>query len=511
MACAVGTLRLIPAPMPDDAGAFALFALALLAFVGLGEALRAWGGWRPEASRRVVHALTGLAVAACPPLFTGPGPIYALAVAFIGVNLVAIRRGLLLGMHGIARRSLGTVTFPLALVFALWACWTLDPGRIYVLQTAFLVLALSDPLASLVGSRLRRPGRVRVGQHPKSIAGSAAFFLSAWALTAGALAGLGPVGMTPGQTVGAAFVAAGLATAAEAVMGEGWDNLGIVVAAVVALIAAEADPGAVGAMVVALGVAVAFGVAARVVGFLALDGALAAGLLAFGVLALGGWAWAVPAATFFVLSSLLSKLGRRRKAGAAALAEKGSTRDAGQVLANGGVGGALLVGHLLFPEAGWVYWAFAGSFAAAAADTWGTEVGTLVGGPTRLAWSGRRVPPGTSGGVSAAGALGALAGAAVVFTSLVPFAEEHLAGMGWGTAGLVVVGGGWLAGFVDSLLGATVQARYRDAAGAVTERAASAAGPHPLVRGWRAVTNDRVNLLCTLSGAALPALALWIL
>ena len=204
-----------------DLSATALFGLALLAAVGMGEALRSKAGWPAEASRQVVHAMTGVLVVACPFLFERPGGIYVLAGGFVLVNLWAAPRRAFPGMHGIRRRSWGTVTFPLALVFALATCWTLDPGRVYVLQAAFLVLAVSDPLASVVGMRAERLRRFRVGTNEKSVAGSLAFFLSAWALTAGALTVLGGPPLTLVGVGAAAFVAAALATGAEALAEDG--------------------------------------------------------------------------------------------------------------------------------------------------------------------------------------------------------------------------------------------------------------------------------------------------
>ena len=277
----------------------------------------------------------------------------------------------------------------------------------------------------------------------------------------------------------------------------------IVVAVVVPLTVVHEEPAATGLLLTALGVAVAFGIVAYAVRFLDPSGAFAASGLAFSVVVLGA-AWAVPGAAFFVLSSLLSKMGRRRKATAEALAEKGSRRDAGQVYANGGVAWALLVVYVFAPSDA-LYWGYVGAFAAAAADTWGTEIGTLAGGSTRLIWSGRRVPPGTSGGVSAAGTLGALAGAGVVFLSALPFAGAFLDPLGTGWTALLVVGSGTAAALVDSLLGATAQALYRDPrSGGLTERVGSDAEVYVLVRGRRWLTNDRVNLVCTLTGGLLP-------
>ncbi len=490
-----------------DFTAFVLFGLGLLAVVGAGEALRARAGWRAESSRRFVHALAGLLVALSPEWFGEPTWIYGLAGAFALVNLWAVPRRVFPGMHGIERRSWGTVTFPLALLFALATCWTLDAERVYVLQTAFLVLAVADPLASFVGTRLARPGRFVVGANEKSVAGSLAFFLAAFGIAAVALGVGGPPGLSP-PTLPTAFAVAVLATGAEGLATRGWDNFFIVVAVVAALTVAHGDPGAASSLTMAVLAAAGFGVVAYGVRFLDRSGALAAAGLAASVLVLGP-AWAVPGAAFFVLSSLLSKLGRRRKAAARGGDDKGSRRDAGQVYANGGAAWALLVAYVFVPSDA-LYWGYVGAFAAAAADTWGTEIGTLVGGPTRLVWSGRRVAPGTSGGVSVAGTLGALAGAGVVFLSAAPvvggfFEPGFYEAFGAPAAGVLVVGSGVVAALVDSLLGATVQALYRDGDGGLTERAPEDEQGHALVRGRRWITNDRVNLACTLTGGALAA------
>lgn len=491
-----------------DLPAFLGFSVLLAAVVGAGEGLRALAGWRPEASRRFVHAATGLAVAAAPFFFDSPLWLYVLAAAFVGINLVSVLRGWFPGMHAIQRRSIGTVTFPLALLVALATCWTLDPSRIYILQVAFVVLALSDPLASLVGMGLRKPGRIFVGPNEKSYAGSAAFFVSSFIIIAFTLSVVSAGAWSTTEVVLAALVAATLSTGAEALATAGWDNLFIVIAVLAPLSWLHVYPGEVGLLAVSAGVALVFIAASRAVGFLTLDGAIAAGGLAFFVLAFGGWAWAVPAFAFFFLSSLLSKAGRRRKASAEALAEKGSTRDSGQVYANGGIAWLLLLAYVFFPELDLLYWGFAGAFAAAAADTWATEIGTLVRGPTRLIWSGARVPPGTSGGVSVAGTLGALLGSTMVFASLYPFAGAYFDTVGLPLAAILVIGGGFVASLLDSLLGATAQAVYRDAtSGLLTERPGLDLS-HALVRGWRWLNNDRVNLACTFAGAVLPVLAL---
>jgi uncharacterized membrane protein len=57
------------------------------------------------------------------------------------------------------------------------------------------------------------------------------------------------------------------------------------------------------------------------------------------------------------------------------------------------------------------------------------------------------------------------------------------------------------------VLGATLQARYRDPrTGLDTEKPATDGAAHRLVRGWAWLNNDRVNLVCTGVGAALALL-----
>ena len=125
------------------------------------------------------------------------------------------------------------------------------------------------------------------------------------------------------------------------------------------------------------------------------SGAIAAFFVGTIVFGAGGWPAAAVLFAFFIPSTLLSRFGRERKK--AAVEAKHGARDGWQVLANGGVA-ALCV--LLALRGGMPFYAaFAGAFAAAAADTWGTEIGTLSSAAPRSIVTLRRVAPGLSGGI----------------------------------------------------------------------------------------------------------------
>lgn len=217
-------------------------------------------------------------------------------------------------------------------------------------------------------------------------------------------------------------------------------------------------------------------------------GAFVVGTIVFGT---GGWPGAAVLFAFFLPATLLSRLGAKRKRALRELTKQGP-RDAWQVLANGGVA-ALAAVLALHGEARFAC-AFAGAFAAASADTWGTEIGTLSQRAPISALTLRPVAPGFSGGITLLGSLATVAGALCV--ALV----ARLAGV----APLWPVAAGGIAGAVaDSLLGASLQAlRWCPVCARECETNPHDCGtPTQLRRGLSWLENDGVNLAATLCGA----------
>jgi uncharacterized protein (TIGR00297 family) len=239
------------------------------------------------------------------------------------------------------------------------------------------------------------------------------------------------------------------------------------------------------------------------------SGALAAALSGGLIFGLGGYAWAALLLTFFISSSALSKNFARRKQALSEKFAKGSRRDWGQVLANGGLGAILVIVQAALPGETWPWVAFAGAMAAVNADTWATELGVLSPGLPRLITTWRPVERGASGAVSLTGSLAALGGAALVALLAALFSINK------GIGGLILASvlGGVCGSFFDSLLGATVQAIYWcPNCQKETER-------HPLhlcatptvsFRGWRWLDNDWVNFISSVLGAGI-AVGIWVL
>ncbi|HUX45928.1 MAG TPA: DUF92 domain-containing protein [Terracidiphilus sp.] len=195
----------------------------------------------------------------------------------------------------------------------------------------------------------------------------------------------------------------------------------------------------------------------------------------------------VPVLTLLLLTSLSTRLGRRRKL-ALGTAESRSGRNAAQVAANLGAAAlvssqlaqAWLISQRWLPAAAHAPAALAtpalAALAEAAADTLSSELGQLMSSRPRMITTLRTAPPGVDGAISLGGTcIGMLAAA------LVAAAGSFALGGGWPM--LVLSWAGGVFGlFFDSLLGATLEPR-----------------------GW--LNNDGVNFLSTVSAAAF-ALAL---
>ena len=416
----------------------------------------------------------------------------------------------------------GVIYLPLCLAAYVWV-WHGDPSGF---RTAFLYLtvATNDALAQITGQLFgRRPLAPRLSP-AKTLEGALGGVLLAGAMGAALSPAVGwryPFGAGLGLVMGLASLAGDLIASAwkrasglkqySGVLGahggvlDRFDSL-IFAAPVFYLLLTP------GSLQFLLGLLLSSligyaGYRRRSLSASGVFGAILVGTLIFGF---GGWAWGTLLVVFFVSASALSHFKESRKAALAEKFSKGSQRDLAQALANGGAGALAALGFGFWPHPLW-WAAFAGAMATVNADTWATELGVLSRSAPRLITTGRPVEVGTAGGLTLAGTLAALGGAALI--GLVAAAFDLAAGQSLlRAAALVAVAAaaGLLGSLLDSLLGATVQAIYYcDACRKETERHPlhTCGGPTRHLRGLPWLNNDWVNFLSALLGAALAALA----
>lgn len=486
-------------PFKSEWITFAIILGLILGIVGLSEVIRQRFRISGEHTRQFVHVGVGLLVVLSPFIFKSALQPIVLALVFIVLNLIALQKGQMKGMHTTERRSYGTVFFPLTFLILILLYWHSDPT---ILIVGMLIMTIADPLASIVGTSVKQPLLFRFWHDSKSVQGSVTVFVVSFVITVLFFA----LGRKIDQITVPGFLslliigsAVGVvAVLSEAISSAGSDNLSLPIFSAVMLDIMQSLT-FYGQLTVLGWILFSFllAYAAYKLQALTLGGAAGAMLLGSLVFSIGGIYWVIPMATFFILSSILSRIGKIKKTILKGIVEKGSNRDLYQVYANGGI--ALLMALCYFyTEQEIFYLMFLGSLAAATADTWGTEIGVFSQRQPVHILTRKPVPTGTSGGITVLGTSGVFAGAGVLTLSGILPIETSL----WALFVIIALSG-ILGALVDSVVGGTIQAQYSCLhCGKTTEKLIHCGSYQTqLISGYCWINNDIVNLICTASGA----------
>lgn len=263
------------------------------------------------------------------------------------------------------------------------------------------------------------------------------------------------------------------------------------------------------------------------------SGAFAAIVLGTLMFGLGSFAWFGTLIAFFVSSTLLTKHKRRSKEAAESRYAKSGNRDAGQVIANGGIGLILCLIHAVWPHPLW-WAAFVGVMASVTADTWATEIGGLSRSVPRSILHGRKVTPGTSGGVTLLGLAASAAGGIFIggaawslarlgaylyesseaAQSIAPQWIGDVAISGGAPVFYLLLGmiSGLFGSLADSWMGAVWQVMYRcSVCGEEVEKSNHCYQPARRIRGFPWLNNDGVNIAASCLGGLAAVIIGWLL
>jgi uncharacterized protein (TIGR00297 family) len=251
-------------------------------------------------------------------------------------------------------------------------------------------------------------------------------------------------------------------------------------------------------------VVVAVALAAVLLNTIDARGFLACAIVGFAIMYGGGFQWFMMVAIFFILGVIftLYKYGYKRRIGAAQ--RKGGARNWPHILANGGLASIVALANLFGPSLSFAA-LFLGAISTSAADTAATELGLLYQSKPRLITRpSKTVSPGTSGGVSPLGFVGAALASAVIGLLGIPLG---ILPNPYFLVPIAIAGG--LAGAIaDSLMGATMQRKgYCVVCGKPTEALTHCGERTKTTGGFPFVENNVVNVLSTIVGA-LVSLAL---
>ncbi|NQV50320.1 MAG: DUF92 domain-containing protein [Candidatus Marinimicrobia bacterium] len=493
--------------LPNEWISFFLFFGIIMFFIGIAEISRKVLHISPELTRKFVHVMVGILVSLAPFFLTAKLPVILLGIIFTFLNYVALKKDGLKGMHTTERISFGTVYFPIAFTLLVIMFWD---RNIVIFIVAMLILAFADTAATVVGERINSKNKFILWHDKKSWPGSIAFFttalvvmLTCYPIYTGFLNDNPlPLIHLVGMSVFVAFVS----TVAEAVSKRGSDNLTLTLTAALGmdLYLTSMNNGTLVALSGWFIVSFILGFGAFKLKALSVSGGFGAFLLGVFMFGMGGWHTTLPLIGFFVLSSLLSKIADRQSKPDVILS-KGSQRDIVQVYANGGIPLIITIAWYLSSfSIEWLYWAFLASLASATSDTWETEIGSFSKKLPLNILTWKRVAKGYSGGVSFLGTLGGLVGAVSII------AISYFMGyLEWDPALIaVIIFSGFLGSVVDSILGASIQAKFTcEVCGKSTERLSHCHQETRHVSGYLWLDNDWINVAGSLSGGVIFVLA----
>ena len=137
-----------------------------------------------EFTRKFAHFTSTLAVVPFPYIFTSHWYVLVLAIIFFVILLFTQKIKQLNSIHDIERKSIGSYLLPLSIYITFLISNLSDNKYIFILP--MLILAISDPMASILGMNIvNYNGKIKIfgRKLAKTYLGSGAFFVSSFIIS----------------------------------------------------------------------------------------------------------------------------------------------------------------------------------------------------------------------------------------------------------------------------------------------------------------------------------------
>ena len=383
---------------------------------------------------------------------------------FFFILLGVIRKG---WMQVNEYRTYGIALFPLAFAALLFIPFFSN----FIIVYAVLILGISDALAGIFGEYFGKQKIIFLAEN-KSWIGFTAFYVSALAVSLFYFNNFSLHGIL------FCMALALLPAITELFSYRGSDNFTVpLFTAAWALLLIDLSAVQLQTLLLAAIIFALLSAFAVYKKWLTVSGATAAFWMALLLFITGGLKAFIAPGIFLISGSLLSKLNKTQK-------EK-EGRNAKQVFANGITGIIFMILYGIVKEEIYLITAIV-SFCISMADSTSSELGFYFKGATFDILSFKKLQPGVSGGISAAGTLAGLAGAVLLAFITSYFYSFSL------SVFLCILIAGFAGMLADSILGSWLQIKYKTLDGKLCDDEENGAKK---VKGLSWCTNDMVNIL----------------
>ena len=151
---------------------FLLFFLSIITLIVLSEFILK-NFWSNKTNRKIIHITVGTAVSFTPYFFTHNHQPVLLAFIFL-LSIFLVKEIIFLkSFHNIERESYGTIFFPISYLLLALLFWDYSNH----ITISFLILAIADPLASIIGENVKNKISFNILGDDKTLQGSIAMFV----------------------------------------------------------------------------------------------------------------------------------------------------------------------------------------------------------------------------------------------------------------------------------------------------------------------------------------------
>ncbi len=197
-----------------------------IALFAVAELLYRFAKVNAEYTRKIVHIGTGLLTMLFPLMFTGYIWVVGICASFFVLLSISLKFGYLPSINAIQRKSHGSLSYPVVVILAfIFYDFKTQNHDYFYFYIPILTMAFADPAAALFGKRFPF-GKYSIGKEQKTLAGSLAFFVMAFAVN---------FLLLPTHNLLFLILIPLVATFAEAITNKGLDNLTIPASVIIIL------------------------------------------------------------------------------------------------------------------------------------------------------------------------------------------------------------------------------------------------------------------------------------